>query len=233
MINYLKQDCKKRLEMKNKIIPYKTFESSQEGQEVDPTDTPNKEEQEFIGYVVFLNLARVASTPGTSYGEGGAYIHIATNLYEVFEDLFTQEPIKKLDWKEHFWELMTDPIYFLPRFIDNQNMGVKCLDFRILKGFDPTVKERNFVRLSVLSPFSEVFALNHNLKNAEKTFYRLVYDHSRDNFKNEEEIKKALSQYPTLLYLLDSKPEEKERMIKELGIKDLSKIGRGLKMGLI
>jgi hypothetical protein len=219
--------------MKNIIESYKAFEDDQVP---DNAEEVKEEDPEFTGYITFLPLARIASTPGASYQTGGRFIHIANNLYDVFEDIFTLDLLNRMDWKENFWDLMTDPIGVFPKFIESKLSDTKCLDFKIYKGFTPNYKKRDFIKLSSISPFSAVFNLDRYLQNAEKVFDGQAYSPTfseRNKFKNEDEIKQTLTQNPLLLYLLDSKPEEKERMIKELGIKDLSKIGKGLKMGLI
>lgn len=219
------------------ITPYSLFESEDPGSE-DQIDPQKQEQPEFTGYITVFQLARIQSTPGTSFNLGGKYIHIVHNLWEVIENLFTKTEyeLKKLDWQSHFWEFMTDPIDAIPKFIDSKTTDIKCLSFKIFSGFTPARQDNNFVRLSSDNPYSEIFALSLYLKNAEqklKDDISSLTSRIREDFKNEEELKKLLLANPTLLYLLDSRPEDKQRLIKELGIKDLSKIGKGLNLGII
>lgn len=220
------------------IISYSLFESENtEGKNLKDPEDQKPQEPEFTGYVTFFELARIQSTPGTSFHLGGRYIHIANNLWEVIENLFTKtdSELKNLDWQSQFWDFMTDPIHAIPRFIDSKTTDIKCLSFKICSGFTPAQQDANFIRLSD-NPYMEVFSLDLYLRNPEKKLrdnFGILTSEQREIYKNEDELKKLFLGDPTLLYLLDSRPDDKQRIIKELGIKDLSKIGKGLNLGLI
>lgn len=219
---------------KDSILPFYLFENEDQDPQEEP---PGFEEEEFYGYVVLLNITRVASTPGFSYSFVFNSAQVVNNLAGVFQNIFEKSEVfglsDPIDWKSHFWELLTDPLGYFPEMIDRGGNNLKCTNFKIYTGLIPKQKRLLYANLFSFDPYSNLHILERTFENSKRIFDTQVTGMERRKMQNEEEIKKYFLQNPTHIYLLDNKPEIKDRILKELGLKDLGKIGKNLNLGLI
>lgn len=199
-----------------------------------------KIESKMEGFAIAFSYYYIASNPKSSIIRSDVYYGCFPTLYDmIFEISTKQDPYKdqvdKEKMEERFLEITRSPRDEI-RDLINEKGHYKCSDIYIWKGLDPKKNEKKLVSTFAYDPYGNVTFLEYMFKNSRE----IISNFSKMRGEKDEDLSYTLDDYcdyfslnPEKIYMIDKDPELKKQVLDKLGMKDLSKIGRALKQGLI
>jgi hypothetical protein len=200
----------------------------------EPEKVQAPEPEPLKGYIIWSLVGRAASTPGASFMTVCSSSIVSTSLLDAIQTFMEKnlEMTKKLSDEEMFG-LLTNPLGALPVIIDTHHPNSsKCGALRIWTGMKPKEQKEVYNRLLSFDPWGLVWDLERHFQDA-RTAFTIHGDSKKELAENVGEIYAYFKANPLNLYLLDSDPELKKKVIEATGIKDMGKLGKAMSKGMI